>query len=42
MVTERPPVGTRCFGLGEIRSGRALAIVGSGPTVTGLVPDGVQ
>jgi hypothetical protein len=42
MVTERPPVGTRCFGLGEIRAGRALAIVGSGPAVAGLVPDGVQ
>jgi hypothetical protein len=42
LVTERPPVGTRCFGLDEIRAGRALAIVGSGPTVAGLVPDGVQ
>jgi hypothetical protein len=41
-ATERPPAGTRCFGLDEVRAGRALAIVGSGPVVAGIVPDGVQ
>ena len=40
-ATERPPVGTRCFGLDEVRAGRTLTerfvqLSGSGAEVEGL------
>ena len=43
MVSERPPIGTRCFALADVRSGRALALLDPGRgLVAGVVPDGVE
>jgi hypothetical protein len=44
IVNARPPSsGTRCFGLADVRAGRALALIDPGNgVVAGLVPDGVQ
>jgi LytR cell envelope-related transcriptional attenuator len=43
MVADARSTGTRCFGLADIRAGRALALIDAGTgLVAGMVPDGVQ